>query len=437
MQTNFTLEQLADAATAEANDILRNCVHCGFCMATCPTYVLKGDERDSPRGRIYQIKEMLEEGRGGHDDIALHLDRCLSCLNCMTTCPSGVDYMHLVDHARAVVEETWERPWFDRSLRKMLEMILPWPNRFRLALIGAMMARPLRFLFTGRLRAMLDLAPAALPGASELERPGTRPALAAKKGRVVLLPGCAQAVLAPSINESTTRLLRRIGIEVVIPSPSGCCGALTHHMGKEESAKAFARNVIDGVLQAAADEPIDAVLITASGCGTTIKDYGHLLQSDPAYADKAARVAALSKDISEYLDALDLPQPVEGRTDGLSIAYHSACSMQHGQKITKQPPSLLKKAGFDLRAIPESNLCCGSAGTYNIMQPDISGQLRARKAGNINSTGADIVAAGNIGCLAQLESSLDAPILHTAELLDWAYGGPVPEKITGLAAKQG
>lgn len=429
MQTHFSLEQLADAATAEADSILRKCVHCGFCMATCPTYVLKGDERDSPRGRIYQIKEMLEEGRGGHDDIATHLDRCLSCLNCMTTCPSGVDYMHLVDHARAVVEETWQRPWFDRMLRKTLELLLPYPNRFRLALIGAMLGKPFRFMFSGRIRAMLELAPASLPGASELERPGLRPGKGAHKGRVVLLPGCAQAVLAPSINESTTRLLQRVGVDVVIPKPSGCCGALTHHMGKEESAKAFARTVIDGVLAAEAEGALDAVLITASGCGTTIKDYGHLLQHDPAYAGKAARVAALSKDITEYLDLIDLPADINPATRGKTVAYHSACSMQHGQKLSAQPPSVLRKAGYDVLSIPEGNLCCGSAGTYNIMQPEISGQLRSRKAQNINSTGADLVAAGNIGCLEQLGGAVDAPIIHTIELVDWAFGGPKPGKL--------
>ncbi len=436
MQTNFTAEQLADPHVAESEKILRKCVHCGFCTATCPTFTLLGDELDSPRGRIYMIKDMLENGRPADEQIVRHVDRCLSCLSCMTTCPSGVNYMHLVDHARAHIEQTWRRPLADRLIRSLLAAVLPYPGRFRLALVGAYMGRPLAGAFKAlggpfaKLGAMLSLAPSKAPGRGHYEAPGNfQPQAAVKKGRVALLNGCAQPVLAPSINDATIRLLTRAGYEVVLPKGEGCCGALVHHMGREEDALANARRNVDVWMREADGEGLDAILITASGCGTTIKDYGFMLRNDPAYAERAARVSGLAKDITEFLTGLDLGTPV--RPGGLTIAYHSACSMQHGQKITRQPKDLLKAAGFTVKDVPEGHLCCGSAGTYNILQPEIATRLRDRKVANIRKTVPDLVATGNIGCMTQIGTGIDIPVVHTAELLDWAYGGPCPEALEG------
>src|SRR5882724_6504341 len=454
MQTSFTLAQLADPDVAEADKILRACVHCGFCTATCPTYVLLGDELDSPRGRIYLIKEMLENDRPATADVAKHIDRCLSCLACMTTCPSGVHYMHLVDHARVHVEETYRRPWADRVMRALLANLLPYPARFRAALAAGWFAGPLvreaTWLAgrtagprpkavpvplgwrgtTQRTIAMFGLIPSRLPNRSAYGRPqtfSTQPSR--RRGRVALLQGCAQSVLGPQINEAAIRLLTRQGIEVVLAAGEACCGALVHHMGREHQALAQARHNID-VWSGEIESGLDAIVITASGCGTTIKDYGYMLRGDPAYAEKAARVSALAKDISEYLVGLDLAAPAA--RSGLTVAYQSACSLQHGQKITRQPKDLLVIAGFRVRDIAEAHLCCGSAGTYNIMQPGIARTLRERKVANIERSGADVIATGNIGCMTHIAGGTDVPIVHTVELLDWAHGGPAPEALKGV-----
>ncbi|WP_163265931.1 glycolate oxidase subunit GlcF [Chelativorans alearense] len=426
MQTNFTPEQLAEPQVAHSETILRKCVHCGFCLATCPTYVELGNELDSPRGRIYLIKEMLENGRPADRETVTHIDRCLSCLSCMTTCPSGVNYMHLVDHARAHIEKTYRRPLLDRLTRAALARVLPYPGRFRLALRLARLGRPFAPLMRALpglkpVAAMLALAPDTMPPAAAA--PAALPE-GAPRGRVALLAGCAQSVLDPGINAATVRLLTRLGIEVVAPEGEGCCGALVHHMGREEEALDFARKNIDAWTRAVEEGGLDAILITASGCGTTIKDYGHMLRLDPGYAEKAARVSALAKDITEYLAELDLPEP--DIRPGLDIAYHSACSMQHGQKITRQPRALLTRAGFIVREPREGHLCCGSAGTYNILQPEIARRLRDRKVRNIEATGAEAVATGNIGCITQIASGSNLPVVHTVELIDWAYGGPKP-----------
>ena len=431
MQTNFTAEQLADPSVAESEKILRRCVHCGFCTATCPTYVTLGNELDSPRGRIYLIKDMLENGRAADEQVVTHIDRCLSCLSCVTTCPSGVDYMHLVDHARVHIEKTYRRPLMDRMIRQVLASVLPYPQRFRLALAFAKLGRPLAPIFKAfsplrPLAAMLELAPQGALRGSDSARPGSRKPNAERRGRVAILTGCAQPVLDPGINEATIRLLTRLGIEVVVPQGEGCCGALVHHLGKEDPALAFARRNIDVWSREIDAGGLDAIIITASGCGTTVKDYGHMLRLDSAYADKAARVSALAKDVTEYLATLELPA-VESR--GLTVAYHSACSMQHGQKITMAPKLLLKNAGFVVRDPPEGHLCCGSAGTYNILQPEISAELKARKVKNIEATRPDVIATGNIGCMTQISTGTALPILHTVELLDWAYGGPKPTKL--------
>ncbi len=432
MQTNFSSAALAEPHLAESEKILRTCVHCGFCTATCPTYLLLGDELDSPRGRIYMIKDMLEGGKPATKEVVKHVDRCLSCLSCMTTCPSGVHYMHLVDHARAHIELTYKRDFTDRLLRALLANILPYPRRFRLALAGALLAKPLRFIiaalpFVGaRMGAMIDLAPARFPSLPLTE---AAPAVASpRRGRVAILEGCAQPALKPSINAAARRVLARHGVDVIRPKGEGCCGALVHHMGREAEAFAFARRNVDAWCAEIAGG-LDAILITASGCGTTIKDYGFMLRDDPAYAEKAARVSALAKDITEYAAGLDaLPR---ARETGQTIAYHSACSMQHGQKLGDQPKRLLRAAGFVVKEVPEGHICCGSAGVYNILQPEIAGRLRERKAANIAKTKPQAIATGNIGCITQIGLATATPIVHTIELLDWAQGGPLPEGLAG------
>ncbi|MFT4959427.1 MAG: glycolate oxidase iron-sulfur subunit [Paracoccaceae bacterium] len=422
MQTTFTPEQLKDPAIEMSNAILRSCVHCGFCTATCPTYQVLGDELDSPRGRIYLIKDMLENNRVPDAKTVLHIDRCLSCLACMTTCPSGVHYMHLVDHARAYIEDNYKRPFGDRALRWILAQILPYPTRFRLALLGAKIGRPFAGLMPdARLRAMLEMAPKQIPPVSRNDDPQSFAPKTAKKMRVALMTGCAQKALNTDINDATIRLLRRLGCEVVVAKGAGCCGALTHHMGKvEDSHKSAAANIRAWSAEMAGDG-LDAIVINTSGCGTTVKDYGHMFRNDPL-ANEAKAVSDIAMDISEVLMKLDMPQ---GSQD-LTVAYHAACSLQHGQQIKTYPKDLLKRAGFRVVEPADSHLCCGSAGTYNLMQPEISKQLKARKVKTLEAKSPDVIAAGNIGCMMQIGSATEIPIVHTVELLDWATGGPKP-----------
>ncbi len=430
MQTSFTLAQLADPDIAEANGILRACVHCGFCTATCPTYVLLGDELDSPRGRIYLIKDMLESERPASAKMVKHIDRCLSCLSCMTTCPSGVHYMHLVDHARRRIEATHARPLAERALRALLAWVLPSPARLRPVLAGAWAARPFARLMPGRLGATLALVPATLAGPSPVDRPQVVPAQGARRARVALLSGCAQQVLAPEINEATVRLLTRHGVEVVVARGAGCCGALTHHMGREAAAHASVKANVAAWSREMAAGGLDAVVINASGCGTTVKDYGFMLRNDAQWAEAAARVSALAKDVAELMAELGLNPPT--RASGLRVAYQSACSMQHGQKVTAQPKALLAAAGFVVNDVPEGHLCCGSAGTYNLLQPALASALRERKVANIERLAPDAIATGNIGCLTQIAGATRIPVLHSVELLDWATGGPLPKALKGL-----
>ena len=436
MQTTFTQEQLGDPDTASSSKELRTCVHCGFCNATCPTFVLLGDELDSPRGRIYLIKDMLESGRPATEEVVRHVDRCLSCLACMTTCPSGVNYMHLIDHARHYIEDSYRRPWHERWLRAGLAAILPFPNRMRAALMAASLARPFAGLIPGdgvlsrRLRAMMKLAPATIPGRSHLDGARVHAAIGTAKGRVALLAGCAQQVLDPAINDATIRLLTRMGIEVVVARGAGCCGALTHHMGHHDAAMASATANIHAWTAEIDGAGLDAIVINTSGCGTTVKEYGFMFRAT-ALAEPAARVAALACDITEYLARIDYNPSREA--PGLTVAYHSACSLQHGQKVTAAPKELLKRAGFTVVEPAEAHLCCGSAGTYNMLQPEISARLRARKLGHINATKPDLVAAGNIGCMTQLSGD-GLPVVHTVELLDWMAGGPCP---AGLEQRAG
>jgi glycolate oxidase iron-sulfur subunit len=435
MKTEFSLAQLADPDIAEADKILRACVHCGFCTATCPTYVLLGDELDSPRGRIYLIKEMLEKDKPPTQEVVKHIDRCLSCLACMTTCPSGVNYMHLVDQARVRIERDYTRPLAERALRAVLAWVLPRPGLFRASMILARLGRPLAGLLPAskagsasptllrRIKAMLALAPSRLPKRGAVGG-SVFPALGERRGRVALLQGCAQQVLAPRINQAAINLLTRHGIEVVLVKDEQCCGALTHHLGRDGDALARARANITVWLAEAERNGLDAILVTTSGCGTVIKDYGFMLREDRDFARQAARISALAKDITEYVGGIDLQAPQQ-RSE-LVIAYHSACSLQHGQKITQAPKELLSKNGFVVKDVPESHLCCGSAGTYNILQPDIASRLRDRKVANIATVKPDMIAAGNIGCMVQIAGGTSVPVVHTIELLDWATGGPRP-----------
>jgi glycolate oxidase iron-sulfur subunit len=430
MQTDFTDERLKNPDFASSNQVLRTCVHCGFCTATCPTFVLLGDELDSPRGRIYLMKDMLESGRPATEEVVRHIDRCLSCLSCMTTCPSGVNYMHLVDHARAYIEDTYERPWHDKLLRATLAKILPYPARFRAAMMLAGAAKPFARAIPGktilaqRLRAMLALAPQRLPPQSTLQTTPLHRAAGERRARVALHIGCAQRVLAPSINEATISLLNRLGIDVVIPPSVGCCGALTHHMGRHDQALATAQAAIEGYAHEIEGEGLDGIIINTSGCGTTVKDYGFMFRaSDPKLRDRAEKVSSLALDISEYLQRIGYTPTRE--KPGLRVAYHSACSLQHGQRVTDAPKTLLRKAGFIVVEPAEPHLCCGSAGTYNLMQPEIAGRLRARKLANLQRTKPDLIAAGNIGCLTQLAGD-GIPTVHTVELLEWMAGGKRP-----------
>ncbi|MGH6908598.1 MAG: glycolate oxidase subunit GlcF [Phenylobacterium sp.] len=418
MQTTFTPEQIADPEFAASHAAIRKCVHCGFCLATCPTYVLLGDERDSPRGRIELIKAMLEDGGAPTKDTVRHVDRCLSCLACKTTCPSGVDYAQLIDHGRAHIEANYRRPLPERLLRALIPAVLARPARLRAALALGRLARPLEPLLKAlrltSLAALLRLVPK--PTAPAMSRASYQ-ADGEARGRVALLQGCVEPAMAPSIREAAIRLLTRAGYEVVLAEGEGCCGALSEHLGRADEAADFARANVSAWAKAG---PFDAIVTTAAGCGTSIKAYAHRLPGD---AD-AAVAAGQARDILEFLGDAGLP-PITN-PQGLVVAYHAACSLQHGQRVKAAPARLLAEAGFAVRQVAEGHLCCGSAGVYNILQPTLATKLRDRKAANIAKTGAVVVAAGNIGCIAQLAPALATPIIHPVELLDWATGGPRP-----------
>ena len=432
METHFTVEQLRNPQIAEAEGIIKSCQQVGFCTATCPTYVLLGDENDAPRGRIDLMRVMLERGGAPEAKTVGHIDRCLSCLACMSTCAVRVDYMHLVDRARVHIERHFRRPRPERLLRSLLARLLPRPALLRFALRSARVLRPLAPWLPGRFGNLLAMSPAALPTAADIG-PGRYAAQGARRHRVALLAGCAQRVLAPQVNAATLRLLARNGCEVVVAPDAGCCGSLTLHMGREDEAIAAARRNIDAWMGEIEGAGLDAILVNASGCGTTVKDYGHLLQHDAAYREKAGRVASLALDISEFLDRIGIGVRAEQVVSyRYAVAYHDACSLRNAQRVTEQPRRLLVAAGFVVRDVPEAQLCCGSAGTYNLLQPQIASRLGERKAAHVRSTGAQVLAVGNVGCMVQLARHAGMPVVHTVELLDWAGGGPRPAALDGI-----
>lgn len=432
MRTSFTPEQLRDPEIEEANGILETCVHYGFCTNTCPTYVLTRDENESPRGRIDLIREMLERGGAPQPETVRHLDSCLSCLSCMSTCAAKVDYAHLIDRARVHVERHHRRPLFDRLLRASLATVLTRPRLFSAALALGRVAKPLRGLMPARLAPLFDMLPGKAAG--QLLGPAVFAGLAPAKKRVALLAGCAQQALDGNINAATVRLLQRLGCEVVVVAGAGCCGSLPLHMGKEESARALARQNVAAWSREKELHGLDAIVINASGCGTTVKDYGHLLARDPELSGSAAEIASRARDVSELLAELGFE--AAEKKPAYRVAYHDPCSMQHGQKVTRQPRALLRAAGFDVLDVPEKHFCCGSAGTYNLLQPDTAAQLGTRKAQHIASTDPDIVATGNIGCMMQIQRYSRVPVVHTVELLDWATGGPTPPSILGTTLRE-
>lgn len=432
MQTNFTKKQLQDSNIISADGILRKCVHCGFCNATCPTYQIVGDELDGPRGRIYLIKDMLENDKPANEKIAKHIDRCLSCYSCMTTCPSGVNYMHLVDHARNHIEKTFVRPFFDRFIRSLLSKILPSPTLFRMAGYSARLFYPFRFLFPKKIKNMLKYMPNSFPKSKQENKEIYSP-VGKTYARVALLTGCVQRVISPQINDATIEILNRHGVEVIVPKQVDCCGSLNHHLGKEDLAhKSFIKNT-NSWFKWYEEKNLDAILVTTSGCGTTLKDYGYIFRDHPdkELRKKAKIVSSLAKDVTEYLGK-NIKLNYINQEKKFKIAYHSACSMQHGQRIHKQPIDLLKKTGNEIVEIPDGHLCCGSAGTYNLLQDEMASELLKRKVSNIDKVKPDFISTGNIGCMTQISSGTKIPIVHTIEILNWYTGGSKPVAINSL-----
>lgn len=428
MKTNFSIIQLRDPALAEADQILQSCQHYGFCTAGCPTYVLLRDELDAPRGRIDLIKAMLEKGGAPDKSTVEHLDKCLSCGSCMTTCAVKVDYANLIDHARDHIERHYCRPFQERAMRAVLAYTLARPRIFRATVRAAAAFRPLGRILPRRWAPLFALAPDQLPAHHPL---GTfHPSDGEARYRVLLLAGCAQQVLEPEINAATIRMLNRVGCDVFVAAEAGCCGSLSLHMGRQDEARAWAQKNIDAWLAVGQDTELDAIVVNASGCGSTVKEYGHLFQADEKYAARARQVADLAVDVSEWLDRIGL-DGLTRREDSYAVVYHDPCSMRNVQKVTSAPRNLLRAAGYEVADVPEAHFCCGSAGTYNMLQPDIARDLGRRKAGHLESTQAALAATGNIGCLTQIRLYTDMPIVHTVQLLDWAYGGPMPSRLEG------
>jgi glycolate oxidase iron-sulfur subunit len=409
MRTHFSPSQLTDPHLAAVEENLRACVHCGICTATCPTYVLLGDERDGPRGRIVMMQQMLEENATPSPETVLHVDRCLSCLACRSACPSSVDYARLVDAARIHIQTRYRRPAADRLLRWLVAKIMPRPALMR----AGLMVAPLGRWLPGRLGAMARIGAKRRPHRNF----APAPALPTTTRRIALMPGCAQAVLAPEIDDAVTRVLARRGIELVPLAGAGCCGSLVHHLGRSEDAKAWGRRTIEAFERGT----LDGVLITATGCSAYLKDLAHVFAGDPVWQPRAAAFAAKTRDFLELATATPSSPPRR-----LRVAWQAPCSLQNGLKLADAGRKLLTDAGFEVVDIPEGHLCCGSAGSYSILQPELAGQLRARKLANIAALKPDVIATANIGCLHHLSGPDAPPIVHLAELIDWAEGGATP-----------
>jgi glycolate oxidase iron-sulfur subunit len=389
----------------EAGSILRTCVHCGFCNATCPTYQLLGDELDGPRGRIYLMKQVLEGHAPTHATLT-HLDRCLTCRNCETTCPSGVRYGALLEIGRPLIESRVVRPWHERFSRALLRAVIPYPARFTPLLRLGQLLRPL------------------LPGSVRRSIPARRKAAvwpAPRHARKMLvLDGCVQPAMAPNINAATARVLDKLGISLVRAENAGCCGALHYHTSDPAGALDFARRNIDAWWPHI-EAGCEAVVMTASGCGVHIKDYGHLLRDDPVYAAKAKRVSELTKDLSEVLAKEDLSPLKTGIQPGMKVAFQSPCTLQHGQKLNGVVEQILTDLGFALTPVPDGHLCCGAAGSYALLQPKLSQQLRQNKLASLQSGTPAVIATANIGCLAHLQTGASVPVRHWIELAALHY----------------
>jgi glycolate oxidase iron-sulfur subunit len=412
MRTAFRSEQLTDPHLKGAEKALRTCVHCGFCTATCPTYLVLGDERDGPRGRIVLMQNMLESDAPPTAETVKHLDQCLSCLGCRTACPSGVDYSALIDTARLHIARTYKRPLLERMFRFFVLLVLMRPALFRLTSGAARLFAP---VLPGKLGVLARNVPKPRRNSAQ---PAHAPPMPLERPRVLLLKGCVQSALAPHIDEAAKRVFARQGLATA--PLSGCCGSLAYHLGYEAIAKRQAKRVI------AAFEASHAgsFTITASGCASFLKDYGRVLSDEPEWAARAQAFAAKVKDFSELAEPQAVPTAATQWSEW-TIAYHPPCSLQHGQRLGGRGEALLASAGFRLAPIPDAHLCCGSAGSYSLLHPEIAGELRARKLAAIASTGARIIASANVGCLTHLAGPL--PTVHVAELLDWAGGGPKPE----------
>lgn len=417
--------------------LINTCVHCGFCLSTCPSYRVMGKEMDSPRGRIY-LMDAINNGEAPLEAPAIeHFDSCLGCYACVTTCPSGVQYDRLIEATRPQINRNHNRPLAQKLLRQLIFALFPYPQRLRLLMrpVGLYQTtglqtwlRSLGWLqqISPQLAAMEGLLPPLSPQAFQDTLPQRIPAQGTQRYRVGMLLGCVQRLFNPEVNDATVRVLTANGCEVIIPPSQGCCGALPHHQGEEDQARAFARRLID----AFADTEVDAVVINASGCGHTSKDYGHLLKDDPAYAERAAAFSAKVKDVQEFLYTVGLTAPLSPLQDGtLAIAYQDACHMLHGQKISLQPRQLLRQIpGVQIREPIDAALCCGSAGVYNILQPDVAEELGRQKVTNLLNTGASVVASANIGCFVQISNHLEKqgqvmPVLHPMQLLDMSIRG--------------
>ena len=428
MKTEFTSEQREQPIIQIMEDNLRKCVHCGFCLPVCPTYSILGDERDSPRGRIYSIKNMLEKGGEPSRQTVKHVDRCLSCLACVTACPSGVDYQHYIDYARSYIDSSHRRPLIDKLFRWLISTVITNQRAFVVAITAARVFRPISKIFGKRINSLVNLVPRQITKKQISDHNISFMVEGEAEIRVALLPGCAQRTLRPSINEASIRLLNRMRATVIIPKNINCCGAINYHLGAESAALMKARSNIDVLINEIEGDGLDYIVSNSAGCGTHIKDYFTIFQNDPIYLEKSERISKIARDITEVLSTLKIPNPEI--VAGPLIIYHDACSLLHGQKIKNGPRELLKKFGFQIVEIPGNHFCCGSAGTYNLIQVNLAEKLKFERVSKINSIiknqPIQFLVTGNIGCITQMAREISIPTVHTVELLDWATGGPLP-----------